>query len=75
METKQTQADFDYLLAQQNDKGGKFAVEVIADDSGHFCGNAVRFDRLEVAIEDAKSLAGRWIMVREWRIVLDTDAK
>ena len=42
-------------------------VEVIADDSGQWCGNAVRFETREEARFAAEDLALRWILVRDYR--------
>jgi len=44
-------------------------VEVIADNSGKWCGNAMRYETKEEAETAAKDLASRWILVREWRVV------
>jgi hypothetical protein len=41
--------------------------EVIADNSGKWCGNALRFATKEEAEANAKALMGRWILVRECR--------
>lgn len=50
-----------------------FAVEVIADDSGKFCGNGLRFASLDKAKAYAKDLYSRWTAVREWRVIPSTD--
>ena len=50
-----------------------WAAEVIADDSGKFCGNALRFATKEEAEAYAKDLMFRWTLVREWRVVESTD--
>jgi hypothetical protein len=47
----------------------KYKVEVIADNSGKWSGNARRFDTESEATEYAKNLAWRWTLVREWRVV------
>ncbi len=44
-------------------------AEVIADNSGKFCGNRLRFATKEEAECYARDLAGRWTLVREWRVV------
>jgi hypothetical protein len=50
-----------------------FKVEVIADSSGVWAGNALRF-RTELEAERyAVDLMGRWLLVREWRVVPSTD--
>lgn len=46
-----------------------FKAEVIADNSGKFCGNGLRFATQEEAEAYAKDLAWRWTLVREWRVV------
>lgn len=46
-----------------------YAAEVIADDSGKFCGNGLTFPTLEAAEEYAIDLFGRWTLVRTWRVV------
>lgn len=47
-----------------------YKVEVIADDSGKWCGNGLRFATEQEAIDHAKNLAWRWTLVRDWRVVL-----
>jgi len=47
----------------------KFKVEVIADSSGEWCGNGMRFDTTEQAVDYARSLEMRWTLVRDWRVV------
>lgn len=44
-------------------------VEVIADSSGKWCGNAMRYDTKEEAEKAAFDLAMRWMAVRDWRVV------
>ena len=46
-----------------------FRVEVIADNSGKWCGNAKTYDTHKEAINAAIDLALRWTMVSEWRVV------
>lgn len=46
-----------------------FSVEVIADNSGKFCGNALTFATVELAEEYANDLYSRWTSVRAWRIM------
>jgi hypothetical protein len=50
-----------------------WAPEVIADSSGKWCGNAVRFATKQEAEADVRDLANRWFMVRETRVVESTD--
>lgn len=46
----------------------QFRVEVIADASGQWCGNGLKFDSREAAEAYARDLSGRWTAVREWRV-------
>lgn len=50
-----------------------WAVEVIADSSGKFCGNGLRYKTPEAAEAAAKDLAARWTSVREWRVSPQVD--
>ena len=50
-----------------------FKVEVIADDSGEWIGNELRFDTREGAEADARDIKERWYAVREWRVVKSED--
>ena len=47
----------------------EFAVEVIADSSEEWCGNALRFADQRAAEIYAKDLWSRWTAVRSWRVV------
>lgn len=47
----------------------KFKVEVIADSSGKWCGNAMLYETHEEATDAAIDLMNRWLLVREWRVV------
>ena len=46
-----------------------YKVEVIADSSGTWCGNGLKFATTEEAEIYAKDLAGRWTLVSAWRVV------
>ena len=46
-----------------------YAAEVIADSSGQWAGNALRFETAEEARAYASNLAGRWMLVTETRVV------
>ena len=46
-----------------------FMVEVIADNSGKWCGNGLRFSTEEAAEAYGEDLAGRWSLVTKWRVV------
>jgi len=43
--------------------------EVIADSTGQWVGNALRFATKEEAEANVKNLAGRWMMVTDTRVV------
>lgn len=46
-----------------------WAAEVIADDSGKWCGNGLRFKTEKEALDYAFDLSCRWTAVRETRAV------
>jgi hypothetical protein len=46
-----------------------FKPEVIADSSGEWCGDALRFATCEEAEANVRDLSGRWLAVRETRVV------
>jgi hypothetical protein len=46
-----------------------FAVEVIADNSGKYCGNGMYYPTVEKAEEAAVDLFHRWLLVTRWRVV------
>ena len=46
-----------------------FKSEVIADNSGKFCGNLLRFATREEALTYVSDLAWRWIAVRDTRVL------
>jgi hypothetical protein len=46
-----------------------FKVEVIADSTGTWCGNAVRFPTSDEAAVYATDLLLRWTAVHHWRVV------
>jgi hypothetical protein len=50
-----------------------FAPEVIADNSGKWSGNALRFATREEAEANVRDLAFRWFAVRETRVVESAD--
>ena len=45
-----------------------FKAEVIADSSGEFCGNALRFETEAQAQAYAKDLASRWTLLSRERV-------
>jgi hypothetical protein len=50
-----------------------YKVEVIADDSGKWVSNALRFSTREQAEAYGRDLSSRWTAVREWRAVKSKD--
>jgi hypothetical protein len=50
-----------------------FKAEVLADASGEFVSNGLRFATREAAESYAQDLAMRWTAVRDWRVVESTD--
>jgi len=50
-----------------------FKPEVIADSSGKWCGNALRFPTREEAEANVRDLMMRWYAVRESRVVESDD--
>jgi hypothetical protein len=46
-----------------------WAPQVIADDSGKWCGNALRFATREEAEANVRDLAARWTLVTDYRVV------
>jgi len=50
-----------------------FKAEVIADSSGEWVANGLRFATRDEAEAYAKDLFSRWILVKEWRVVPSSD--
>ena len=50
-----------------------YATEVIADNSGKWCGNALRFATKEEAEANVRDLFSRWMLVKETRVVESSD--
>jgi hypothetical protein len=50
-----------------------FKPEVIADNTGKWAGNALRFATEAEARANVADLARRWTAVREWRVVESGD--
>jgi hypothetical protein len=46
-----------------------YIVEVLADSSGKWCGNGMRFETRKEAEDYAVDLMMRWTAVRDWRVV------
>ena len=51
-----------------------YAPEVIADNSGKWCGNALRFATKEEAEANVRDLFSRWTAVKETRVVESSDS-
>jgi len=47
----------------------KFRIEVVADDSGKWYGNAAEYDAFGAAHDAALDLAYRWLAVRQAKVV------
>ena len=47
----------------------QYKVQVIADNSGEWAGNAKVYDTYKAAENAAIDLAIRWTLVREWRVI------
>lgn len=50
-----------------------WAPEVIADSSGKWCGNALRFATKEEAEANVQDLHSRWMLVSQTRVVPSDD--
>jgi hypothetical protein len=50
-----------------------FAPEVIADSTGKWTGNSLRFETREEAEGNVRNLYSRWTSVRETRVVESAD--
>lgn len=50
-----------------------FKSEVIADNSGQWAGNGLRFETQQEATDYVKNLMWRWTAVRETRVVESDD--
>jgi hypothetical protein len=53
---------------------GSWKVEVISDNSGKWAGNGMRYSTEDAAREAGQSLASRWTLVQQWRVVPSDDA-
>jgi hypothetical protein len=58
----------------QTQQSKSFAPEVIADGSGKWCGNALRFATRQEAEQQVFDLSMRWFAVRDTRVVESDDA-
>lgn len=61
------------LLQANQGQTISWAPEVIADGTGKWCGNALRFATKEEAEANVRDLFSRWTLVRETRVVESTD--
>lgn len=50
-----------------------WAPQVIVDSSGEWCSNALRFATRAEAEANARDLACRWLLVKQWRVVESSD--
>ena len=50
-----------------------YAPEVIADSSGKWCGNGLRFATRAEAEANVANLASRWFAVRDTRVIESSD--
>jgi hypothetical protein len=50
-----------------------YKPEVIADNTGKWCGNSLRFATREEAEQNVRDLEMRWFSVRETRVVESDD--
>ena len=55
--------------AEKERKMRSWKAEVIADRSGEWRSNALRFATKQEALDNAADLASRWTLVRDWRAV------
>jgi hypothetical protein len=60
-------------MTMDNILAASWKVEVIADSSGTWCSNALRFASREEAKTYGDNLASRWTAVREVRTTPSTD--
>lgn len=60
-------------ITHPNHTQASFAAEVIADGSGQWVGNGLRFASAAEAEVYAKDLYSRWTAVREFRVVPSSD--
>lgn len=60
-------------ITSPNHTQASFAAEVIADGSGEWVGNGLRFASAAEAEAYAKDLYSRWTAVREFRVVPSSD--
>jgi hypothetical protein len=45
-------------------------VEVLADNSGKFCGNGMTFKTADEALKYGNALYGRWTLMKQFRVIV-----
>jgi hypothetical protein len=60
-------------LPPENSIARSWAPEVIADSSGKWCGNNLRFATKEEAEANVRNLSWRWMLVRDTRVIGSPD--
>lgn len=68
-----TKNGFDQVVAENTAPPISWAPQVIADNSGQWAGNALRFATKEEAEANVKNLEWRWYAVKETRVVPTQD--
>lgn len=63
----------DSIRIKEQKTEGRFKVEVQADSTGTWAGNALRFDSIGEGEAYAFDLWSRWTAVQEWRVVDTAD--
>jgi hypothetical protein len=58
---------------EQSSAPNSWAPEVQTDNTGKWYGNALRFATEAEAYASAAELAGRWLLVRDWRAAPSSD--
>lgn len=61
------------MTEKQSPTPASWAPQVIADNSGHWCGNGLRFATEREAIDNACDLMRRWVMVTATRAMPSAD--
>jgi hypothetical protein len=61
------------MMKGTTDMTKSYAPEVIADNTGKWCGNGLRFATEQEALDNVRDLEMRWFSVRETRVVESDD--
>jgi hypothetical protein len=69
-----TKPDTTTKASSQPENARSFKPEVIADSTGKWCGNALRFATREEAESYVHDLMMRWTAVRDTRVIESDDA-